>query len=397
MHGHKHDNYELMLSLRPTTPIGSSRACKLCNHPAHPFASVDFNKSCNNIALPRSGILVEYFRCQRCELLFTDFCDQWSNEDFAKYIYNEGYGEVDPEYTGIRARRAAKEMTVILQGAEHLRFLDYGAGSGVFEAEMRANGFANFESYDPFSQPQRPAGCFDIVTCFEAIEHSPSPRQTLEEILSLVADDGMAYIGQTLHPADITSQRGNWWYMAPRNGHVTTFSCETLHLYAESEGLIFSDFQGTFALTRPHPATIIRDIIARHMPQQRQLVLGAPPAWLGEHAAWYPAEYAGSGPFRWTREPDVCLGLYHTPQGVFRVVLRHLGERDEEFLAASRIRVGNREVKIEVHEDDLFAVFDLPYAAIREISLRTPVPYSDAAIGQGSDLRPVGLAIACVE
>ena len=44
---------------------------------------------------------------------------------------------------------------------------------------------------------------------FDVIEHSPDPRATLADIMSFVADGGVALIGQTLQPADIVLQRGN--------------------------------------------------------------------------------------------------------------------------------------------------------------------------------------------
>jgi hypothetical protein len=205
----------------------------------------------------------------------------------------------------------------------------------------------------------------------------------------------VALIGQTLQPADITTLRGDWWYMSPRNGHVTLFSCETLHLYALDNGFEFVDFGDLFALTRTDKSDLTRTIIARRRPQRRRIELHAPAATSGTQEAWHEAEVSSIAAFRWTRAADVCLGLHDTPRGLFRVVLRHVATRGEAFLKQSRIRVGTHERPISVHEGDLFAVFDLPFEAVREISLRTPEPYSDASAGTGADLRPVGLAIAC--
>lgn len=389
------DTLVAIMALQPPATIGAVRACKLCEHPAHHFDTVDFNTSCDRVALSRSGISIEYFRCQRCELIFTDFFDRWSSEDFRAHIYNDHYALVDPEYESVRPMRSVEELAPSLAGAEECRILDYGSGAGLFEAGLRAHGFAHVESYDPFSRPERPEGTFDIVTCFDVIEHSPTPRRTLSDIMSFVAAGGVALIGQTLQPADVRMQRGNWWYIAPRNGHVTMFSCESLHLYARAEGLGFTDFGGLFALDHGDQSVLTRTIIARRRPQIRRVVLHAPAAASGTYETWHEAEETPFGSFRWTRAAHVGLGLHATPRGLFRVVLSHLGRRDDDFLARSRIRVGAHEQAIEVHEGDLFAVFDLPSEAVREISLRTPVPYSEAAAGNGPDLRPVGLAIAC--
>jgi len=387
--------FETLSRLAPPAALGTTHACRLCNHPAHPFTAVDFNKSCNNLPLERTGVLVEYFRCQRCELIFTDFFDRWSSDDFSRHIYNDRYIVVDPEYRMIRAKRTAEEIAPSFAGGEQCRILDYGSGAGSFEAEMRQRGFGNFASYDPFSQVERPQGQFDIVTCFDVIEHSPTPQQTLADIMSYVAPGGLALVGQTLQPADIDYQRGRWWYIAPRNGHVTFFSCETLHVYASANGLEFADFGNLFALTRAEPSDLTRKFIARRHPQSRRIVLHAPSKATGTQETWHEAEGEGTAAFRWTRLAEVSLGMHPTPRGLFRVVLRHLGARSKTFLEQSRICVGTQEQKISVHEDDIFAVFDLPFEAVREISLCTPQPFSDASAGTGTDLRAVGLAIAC--
>src|SRR5580693_4053621 len=118
-------------------PLLGSRECRLCNFPSHHYAYVDFNKSCNNYPFDRSGLLVEYFRCQRCELLFTDFFDDWSKEDFYRFIYNHEYINVDPDYEIKRPNYAAQDLTPTLAGAEGVKILDFGSGSGAFEREMR--------------------------------------------------------------------------------------------------------------------------------------------------------------------------------------------------------------------------------------------------------------------
>ncbi len=393
----EHRTLQERLSNAPAgTPVRMGRPCKLCNHPAHHMDYVDFNKSCNDYPLGRSGILVEYFRCQRCELIFTDFFDNWSNDDFSSYIYNSDYIKVDPDYEIVRPRHSAEELARSLEGAEQKRFLDYGSGSGAFAREMGRLGFASIESYDPFSHPVPPSGKFDLITCFDVIEHSPDPRRTLAEIMSYLADDGCLLVGQTLQPANIAAIRGDWWYVAPRNGHVTFYSSETMHFYADANALRFDDFGNLFALTREHRSELTETIVARRHPQPRRVLLGAPASGGGPYSGWHEAEPTPQGAFRWTREVDVGLGTHPTPIGEFRVILRYKGAISPDFLRASRIRVGTYESPILSHEDILYALFDFPDAGLRDISLRQPPVPSPASLGNGDDRRPLGLAISCL-
>jgi SAM-dependent methyltransferase len=384
-------------TLSPSVGIAvrMGRPCKLCNHPSHHFDYVDFSKSCNDYPLGRSGILIEYFRCQRCELMFTDFFNSWSAEDFSTFIYNQDYIKVDPEYEIVRPRHSAEELAPSLQGAEHVRLLDYGSGSGAFAREMGKLGFASIESYDPFSHPVAPSGNFDIITCFDVIEHSTDPQRTLSEIMRYLADGGCLLVGQTLQPADITTIRGDWWYVAPRNGHVTFYSSETMHLYAEANGLRFTDFGDLFALTGQNRSELTDAIIARRHPQIRRAILGAPAPDSGRYSGWHEAEPTPQGAFRWTRESDVSLGTHPTPVGEFRVILRYNGAISPDFLQGCSIRAATHESPMLVYEDMLYALFDFPDAGMRDISIHQPPMQSPASLGNGNDRRPLGLAISC--
>ncbi len=340
--------------------------------------------------------MVEYFRCQRCELIFTDFFDEWSNQDFSDFIYNDEYIKVDPEYETVRPCRSAAELAGSLDGAQDARLLDYGSGSGAFAQEMRQRGFGATESYDPISNPVPPTGKFDIITCFDVIEHTTDPRHTLAEMMGYLADDGCLLVGQTLQPADIAEIRGNWWYVAPRNGHVTFYSSETMHFYAADNGLRFDDFGNLFALTHPRRSPLTEAIIERRGPKVRRILLGSPPADAGEFSGWHIAETTPDGDFRWTREADVSLGTHPTPFGEFRVILNYKGTISPQFLHASRIRAGTVESPIRTHEGLLYALFDFPAAGMRDIVIRQPPIPSPAALGQGEDRRPLGLAISCL-
>ena len=230
---------EAVPPLNRANAAAASVACKVCGHPAPFFDVVDFNKCAGFYHFGPAGVPVNYHRCNECGFLFTPFFDDWSQDDFRRFIYNGDYVLVDPEYEAIRPVTVADHLAQVLDGQQNARILDYGAGSGLFAARMADLGFRNVESYDPFSIPTRPSGRFDIVTCTEVIEHSPTPLASLQDMRSLLMDHACIVLGETLQPTDIASVRGNWWYVAPRNGHVSTFADRTLAAVAAQLGLIF--------------------------------------------------------------------------------------------------------------------------------------------------------------
>jgi SAM-dependent methyltransferase len=226
-------------SLRTSEP--KMKVCKICGGMSKLFDVVDFHKYCGQQEMFVSdiaGIEVSYYRCEICDFTFTDFCDDWTKDDFSRYIYNEEYVLVDPEYESIRPIYTADNMAKILSDCEQLRIIDYGAGSGRFAYEMQKRGFASIQNYDPFSSPDLPEGRFDVACLFEVIEHMPDPLASLRTILSQVLKpEGIIILTQSIQPDTFEQIRGRWWYLGPRNGHISTFSevtfrriCANLHM-----------------------------------------------------------------------------------------------------------------------------------------------------------------------
>lgn len=227
--------------LRPARP--EPTPCKVCAAPSPLFGVTDFNRSCEEVRdrfLPLTGAPVYYRRCSNCGLIFTDAFDDWDQAAFEAHVYNDRYLEVDPDYMESRPVNFA-EMLHRQFGASagELRVLDYGGGNGRMAQELRARGFASVAVYDPFSPEfrQRPEGRFDLVTCFETLEHMPDPAAGAADIAGFLAEDGLLIMGTLTQPADILKQRMGWWYIGPRNGHVTLFTRMALALLWRAQGL----------------------------------------------------------------------------------------------------------------------------------------------------------------
>jgi SAM-dependent methyltransferase len=227
--------------LRTETARREGERCKVCDSSdVSDFDVVDANKICSDVDPYLFGLCgtgVRYVRCDGCGFVFTSDFDSWDETAFSQHIYNEDYVAVDPEYVTARPERTAALIGQLLRGLEATRILDYGSGTGALTTELSVRGFSDASGYDPLSQPERPSGFFDLITCVETIEHSPDPVGLLGDMASLLAPDGVILLQTSLQPPDINRLRGRWWYIAPRNGHISIFGATSLHQAARRAGL----------------------------------------------------------------------------------------------------------------------------------------------------------------
>jgi SAM-dependent methyltransferase len=218
--------------------------CKCCGALSPLAGVVDFSRSCVDAGSgpriePYSGRAIYYYACPHCGFVFTKAFDDWSPEDFSAHVYNQDYILHDPEYAEIRPQYISGWVEQLLgDGARHIRVLDYGSGAGRMVEILRERGFSAVEAYDPISSPHRPRGTFSLVTCFEVLEHTPDPMGLMKDIVSYLADDGVVYFSTGLcTPEILAGGLANWSYCAPRNGHISFYSRETLFHLAREFGL----------------------------------------------------------------------------------------------------------------------------------------------------------------
>ena len=230
-------------------PIGTEvPPCKICGSASTLYGVVDFNRSCEEVRgrfLPLSGVPVNYRRCPTCGFLFTDSFDRWTEADFKEHIHNDDYVVVDPDYVETRpAANAGLINHLFERDKARLRVLDYGGGNGVLSQALTAAGFLSAQTYDPFSPEHAtlPGEMFDIVTCFETFEHSPNPLATIDVIAERTADPGIVIFSTLVQPEDFDNLGLNWWYIGPRNGHISLFTRQALGMAWESRGYTFGSF-----------------------------------------------------------------------------------------------------------------------------------------------------------
>jgi 2-polyprenyl-6-hydroxyphenyl methylase/3-demethylubiquinone-9 3-methyltransferase len=155
--------------------------------------------------------------------------DGWTQTDFLRNIYNSDYVVVDPDYIERRpASNAQWVADLFCDSTSTIRVLDYGGGSGRFAEILRGRGF-DAQTYDPFSEHGvLPGGRFNLITSFEVMEHSSRPRDVVRMLAGLLADEGMIVLSTLVQPRDFDGVGLNWWYVGPRNGHISIFSQRSL-------------------------------------------------------------------------------------------------------------------------------------------------------------------------
>jgi SAM-dependent methyltransferase len=367
-------------------------SCKICEGTAEFFDVTDFNKCSDGYRFGPSGIHVHWHRCRACSFIFTRFFDTWEKEDFVQFVYNDDYLKIDGEYLGARPERTAAETAQLLRGHEGVRILDYGSGAGVFARKMAEHGFRRVENYDPLASPTRPIGRFDVITCFEVVEHSPDPLGTLCVMASLLAPGGAVILGTALQPTDIGSIRTNWQYAAPRNGHLSLYSDSALVVAAGRAGLRFHR-GGRHALTFG-PGGPLADLVERQIgPPLFFAILGAPTA--GDHPGWHSAEKRARGPFRWTADRK-NVWTVEMPPGVWRLQLR-VPIWGPAATGTCRMALNGEHMVVRKDDDGFIAETKMAVAGRPTIALETPELRSPHELTGSPDKRRLGVAIPLVE
>ena len=224
---------------KPVAP--ADPVCPVCKSPSPLLDSIDFNKNCEEargLKLPPSGDAIEYRLCDACGFCFAPEFASWSFRDFEERIYNDDYESVDPDYKQARPEANANLLEQLF-GNSKPTHLDYGGGSGVLSAALRAKGWDS-RTYDPFVDRElqvRELGSFELVTAFEVFEHVPDIEVLFADLQSLVKADGLVLFSTLLSDGEIVRGRAlRWWYAAPRNGHISLFSAQSLRLCLNQRG-----------------------------------------------------------------------------------------------------------------------------------------------------------------
>jgi SAM-dependent methyltransferase len=222
----------------------ASVPCPICTADAPYLDTVDFNKACTELQgkfLPASGIPIKYHLCDQCGFCFAPEFRDWKFDDFEKFIYNADYEAVDPEYVSVRPTRDADILeTTFGANKRRIRHLDYGGGSGLLSKLLKEKGW-NSTTYDPFVDRDvnvDSLGKFDLITVFEVFEHVPDSIQLIQTLKKLCQPKGLIVYSTLMSDGNIDrTKKLQWWYAAPRNGHVSLFSQKSIAELMTRNGL----------------------------------------------------------------------------------------------------------------------------------------------------------------
>lgn len=213
----------------------ATAVCKCCGKEAVLFDVCDFAKNCmeqSGVYLPLSGVPIYYHKCTSCGFIFTTQFDSLSHDELKDLIYNADYVKVDPEWADARPAKEARLLENSFgEFKQEISVLDYGGGQGQLARNLAAAGFHDTASYDPFHEDQasRPQRTFNLVVCFEVVEHSPDPAKAFTDMFSFLDPErGLVLFSTLVAPPEIGQLKANWWYIGPRNGHVSIHTQESL-------------------------------------------------------------------------------------------------------------------------------------------------------------------------
>ncbi len=195
--------------------------CKVCDGKSRHFAHAQI----------LGKYLIEYFRCPNCEFIQTE-SPYWINEAYASPIAAGDLGSVN---RAVQNSIRTKKLILHFLTA-HAKFVDYGAGYGIFVRMMRDIGF-NFHYHDRYCEnifatdhEAHSGTSYELLTAFEVFEHFENPVDSLSELTQWSEN---IFFSTELVP-DHCPKPEEWWYYALDYGqHISFFTKKSLRVLAD--------------------------------------------------------------------------------------------------------------------------------------------------------------------
>lgn len=201
--------------------------CKICSSNSEPFSRAEILNKYS----------IQYFKCPECGFIQTE----------EPYWLEEAYSEViNRSDIGLLARNIELSKTtsavISLHFDKKQRFIDYGAGYGVFVRLMRDLGF-DFYWTDKYSEnifakdfEAKLPDKFELLTAYEVFEHLDRP---LEEVENMLRFSDNILFSTFLIPQNYPKPE-EWWYFALDHGqHIALYSRKSLESLSKKFGLNF--------------------------------------------------------------------------------------------------------------------------------------------------------------
>jgi len=107
---------------------------------------------------------------------------------------------------------------------------------------LRTQGY-ELQGFDPYNLDfqKAPKNKFDLCVCFEVFKHCLSFANT-QRNLKFLKDQGILLFSTLLLPQNIETIRISWWYIVPRNGHISIYTACSLQKLTEQLGFTWTFF-----------------------------------------------------------------------------------------------------------------------------------------------------------
>ena len=232
--------------------------CKICQSESPKFASARIFEKYE----------VDYFQCGNCGFVQTED-PFWLEEAYSEPIANSDVGLV---YRNTHLANVTENLIYNLFN-HNAKFVDYGAGYGLFVRTMRDKGF-NFYWYDKYCEnifakgflAEKPENkVYEVVTAFEVFEHLVNPLTEIERILDFSRN---IFFSTELLP-DTNPKPNEWWYYALQEGqHISLYTTKALSIIAEKFKLnLYSNGSSLHLLTQKQISPLIFERLLRYQTQ----------------------------------------------------------------------------------------------------------------------------------
>jgi len=207
--------------------------------------------NCTSIALQRVNPVkkIVLLKCTNCKLVFSKITP---NEDelLKFYLKYPEYGLISP-ITFSRYNRLLDEFQ---KYRNTNNILDVGCGNGFFLDEAKKRGWNVFgsEFYDRsieickgkgiemvkgrFTSQSFPSIQFDVITSFEVLEHTHTPKEEIQDIYSCLRPGGLVYITTPNFDSLSRYLLGDKWSVISYPEHLSYFSTYSIRYLFEKTG-----------------------------------------------------------------------------------------------------------------------------------------------------------------
>lgn len=217
--------------------------------------------------------------------------------------------------------------------------------------------------------------------------------ETLTDIQSFLAPNGVILVGTEIQPQDIEILRANWWYVAPRNGHCSIFTHDALALLGQSMGLTLCVVGNWHAFRPSASLSAPWKFLGRAPDPYLVAVLRAPAD--GPQSGWHPREAGKAGMFRWTALDRVQWdsGLQPYVPAKLKVIIPYQMEITRGYVEKCEIIVFGQSYPVSLEGKSLTATIQITRDFSGKIDLQAPPPLAPADLNGAPDRRRLGIAI----